>query len=53
MVDVSTVPDRLKQGVGKTEGKDVLHRFLAQEMIDAVDLGFDKHAGQKLVEGPG
>ena len=38
VVHVAAVPHRLVDGVGETHGKDVLDRFLAQEVIDAIDL---------------
>ena len=40
MVDEIAVPDRLEQPVGETEGKDVLRRFLAEEVVDPEDLVF-------------
>jgi len=33
-VDVVAVPDRLQEGVGEAEVKEVLHRLLAQVVID-------------------
>ena len=38
MVDPVAVPDRLEQPVGEAEGHDVLHRLLAEEVVDAEDL---------------
>ena len=38
VVDVILVPQRLEHAVGKTEGQQILHRLLAEIMIDAVDL---------------
>ena len=38
VVDVVAVPDRLEESVGEAEGQDVLHRLLAQEVVDAEDL---------------
>ena len=38
VVDVAPVPDRLEQGVGEAERQDVLHRLLAQVVVDAEDL---------------
>ena len=38
MVDMLAVPYRLEQSVGEAQHHDVLHRFLAEEMIDPVDL---------------
>src|SRR5688572_32333784 len=33
--DVLAIPKRLEEGVGKTEVEQVLHRLLAEKMIDA------------------
>jgi hypothetical protein len=38
MVDVIAIPDRLEHAVGKAQHQDVLDGFLAQVMIDPVDL---------------
>ena len=38
VVDVIAVPDRLKDSVGKAEDQNVLHRLLAQVVVDAEDL---------------
>jgi hypothetical protein len=38
MIHVVAVPQRLENGVRKTEGKDILHGLLAQVVIDTVDL---------------
>ena len=43
VVDVAAVPDGLEDAVGKAEHQNVLHRFLAQVMVDAVDLPLLKH----------
>jgi hypothetical protein len=40
VIDVAAVPDGLEDAVGETEDHDVLDRFFAQVMIDAVDLAF-------------
>ena len=40
MVDVVAVPERLEHAVGETQHQDVLYRFLAEVMIDAVGLIF-------------
>jgi len=44
VVDVTAVPDRLKQAVGEAEGEDVLDGLLAEEVVDAKDLGLIEHA---------
>ena len=38
VIDLLPVPQRLEQAVGETQRHDVLDRFLAEEMIDPVDL---------------
>jgi hypothetical protein len=38
MVDIVPVPDRLEDAVGKPECQQVLYRFLAEEVVDAVCL---------------
>ena len=38
VVDEVAVPQRLDQGVGEAEHQQVLHRLLAEVVIDAVDL---------------
>ena len=32
------VPDRLEEAIGKAQRHDVLHRLLAEEMVDPIDL---------------
>ncbi|MCW0416748.1 hypothetical protein NB689_002502 [Xanthomonas sacchari] len=50
MVDAVAVPHRLEQAVGEAEGEDVLHRFLAEEMVDAEHLVLVQHAADDGVE---
>ena len=38
VVDVIAIPDRLEHAVGEAQHQDVLDRFLAEIMIDPVDL---------------
>ena len=38
VVDVVAVPDRLEDRVGEPQHEDVLDRFLAEIVVDAVDL---------------
>ena len=40
VVDVAAIPERLEDAVAEAEGQDVLDGFLAEVVIDAVDLGF-------------
>ena len=50
MIDISAVPQRLEDAVAEAEGHDVLDRFLAQIMVDAVDLAFLEALLQAAVE---
>ena len=38
VVDVLAVPDRLEQAVAEAKREDVLHRLLAEEVVDTEDL---------------
>ena len=38
VVDMVAVPDRLEHAVGEAQHQDVLHRLLAEVVIDPVDL---------------
>ena len=38
VIDAVAVPDRLEQPVGEAERHDVLHRLLAEIVVDAEDL---------------
>ena len=53
VVDVAPVPDGLEDSVGETQRHDVLDGFLAQVVIDAIDLLFAGHLQQLLVQQPG
>ena len=44
------VPDRFKDPVGKTQEKDILYRFLAQIVIDPVDLIFPEKNFQCFIQ---
>ena len=44
------VPDRLEEGVGEAEVEKVLHRLLAEEVIDPVDRRLGKRPMQRGVE---
>ena len=54
VVDVAVVPDRLEDRVGEPEHEDVLHRLLAQVMVDAEDLALAERAvdGLGQLAGP-
>ena len=49
VVNIIFIPDRFKQGIGKTKGQNILHRFFAEVMIDAEDLLFCKDVGQQFI----
>ena len=49
-VDVAAVPERLVDRVGEAEGEDVLHRLLAQVVVDAEDLRLVEQAAEEAVE---
>ncbi len=53
MVDVLTIPERFKDGVGEPEDQKVLHRFFAEVVVDAVDLFFATNLVDDAVEGLG
>jgi hypothetical protein len=50
MVDEVAVPQGLDQRVGKTEDEQVLHRLLAEKVIDAVDLLLVEMLVQQAIE---
>ena len=50
VVDVARVPQRLPDAVGEAEHQDVLHRLLAEVVIDAIGLIFAQHLVHVLVE---
>src|SRR5215467_13651149 len=41
VVDMVAVPQRLEDAVGETQHQDVLDRFLAEKVIDPIDLSSD------------
>src|SRR5262249_32880528 len=50
VIDAIAVPDRPKQPVGEAQHNDVLHRLLAEIVIDAENLVFFENAKQLLVQ---
>ena len=48
--DVLTVPDRLEDGVREAQVHDVLHRLLAQEVVDPEEALLREDRGQALVQ---
>src|SRR5207248_9673949 len=53
VVDELPVPDGLEDGVAETEDEEVLHRLLAQVMVDAEDLPLVHHLEDEPVERAG
>ena len=51
VIDVSPVPDRLEDSVGETKGQNILNGFLAQVVVDAVNLLFARDLEQLLIQG--
>src|SRR5450631_1169832 len=51
-LDVVPVPDRLEERVGKPEQQEVLHRLLAEVVIDPEDRRFVESGVQRPVERP-
>nr|ART39972.1 J98 [uncultured bacterium] len=49
----AAVPQRLEDGIAEAQRQQVLHRFLAQVVVDAKDLLFRKDAADRLVDGLG
>ena len=50
MLDQAAPPQRLEQRVAEAQRHEILHGFLAQIMIDAVDLPFGEHGADLLVD---
>ena len=50
VIDIVPVPDGLEDAVGEAEDEDVLHRLLAQVMIDAEDLFFGEYTVHFIVQ---
>ena len=53
MPDATTPPEWLEQHIAETQRHQVLHRFLAQIMIDAIDLMFFEHSRNGLIDAFG
>ena len=50
MVDMGAVPQRLEQNVGEAQGHQVLHRLLAEVVVDAEDAALGKHGADLVVD---
>src|SRR5271168_4866821 len=53
MIDKIAVPDRLKNPVREAKDQDVLHRLLAEVVIDAEDLFLIKNLVHLVIQLPG
>ena len=45
-----SVPDRLKQYIAEAQREQILHRFLAQIMVDAKNAIFGESGGNRVVD---
>src|SRR5579885_1870232 len=50
MIDITPVPDRLKDAVSQAEDQDILHRLFAEIVVDAVDLFLAKDLAHLAIE---
>ena len=50
MVDILAIPERLEDAIAEAEDEQVLHRLLAEVVIDAIDLGLGEGAGDLVVQ---
>ena len=50
VVDVLAAPERLEERVGEAEDEQVLHRLLAEVVVDAEDLRLVEGRGDRVVE---
>ena len=48
--DVFAIPERLQEGIGEAEIQEVLHRLLAEKMIDAEDMRLVEHPPQATIQ---
>ena len=53
MIDVSAVPDGLEGDVGEAQRRGVLHRFLAEIVIDAENISLEEDGADHIVDGRG
>src|ERR1700730_13970591 len=51
-LDIGTVPNRLKEGIGEAEVQQILDRFFAKVVVDSEYCRFGKRLKQHLVERP-
>ena len=53
MIDVRVVPQRLQQDVGEAQRHEILHRFLAEIVIDAENVALEEDGADHIVDGRG
>ena len=53
VIDVRVVPQRLEQDVGEAKRHEVLHRLLAEVVIDAEDISLEENRADRIVDGRG
>ena len=52
MIDVSAIPNRLDNGVGKPKRKDILHRLFAEIVVNSINLLFLEYIVDIGIEQP-
>ena len=52
IVHIVAVPERLKDGVGKAKGQEILYRLLAEVVVDAIDLSLVEYGVELVVQRP-
>src|SRR6266487_2038433 len=50
VIDITSVPHRLKDAVRQAEDQDILHGLFAQVVVDTIDLFLAKHFSNLAVE---
>ena len=50
VIDITRVPNRFKNRVGKTENQDVLRGFFPEKVINSIGLIFGKGVGYDLIQ---
>src|SRR5262249_18422444 len=50
VIDMIASPERLEDAIGEAQYQDVLHRLLAEEVVDSIDLVLRQHLEDLRVE---
>ena len=50
VIDADLVPEWFEQRIGEAQRQEILHRFLAEVVVDAEDAIFGEYSGQRLVD---